>query len=94
MAFLNLVTGVRDLRDAQSNTRHFILKEMTDRISENLNFRKDKQALASLQGEDLKAARENARFFSSVEGLFALNQEDAIDGLYVQTKPRLKLVHI
>ncbi len=94
MAFLNLVTGVRDLRDAQSNTRHFILKEMTDRISQNLNFRKDKQALASLQGEDLKAARDNARFFSSVEGLFALNQEDAIDGLYVQTKPRLKLAYI
>ncbi len=82
---------MRDLRDAQSNTRHFILKEMSHRISENLNFRKDKQALANLQGEDLQAARENARFFSSVEGLFALNQEDAIDGLYVQTKPRLKL---
>lgn len=91
LAFLNLVTGVRDLRDAQSNTRHFILKEMSNRISENLNLRKDKQALANLQGEDLQAARENARFFSSVEGLFALNQEDAIDGLYVQTKPRLRL---
>lgn len=91
MAFLNLVTGIKDLRDAQSDTHHLILKEMSERIGENLNFRKDKQALASMQGEDLQAARENARFFSSVEGLFALNQEDAIDGLYIITKPKLRV---
>ena len=94
LAFLNLVTGIKDLRDAQSDTHHFILKEMSKRIDENLNFRKNKEALATLEGEDLKAARENARFFSSVEGLFALNEEDAIDGLYVQTSPRLKLARV
>jgi len=94
MAFLNLVTGIKDLRDAQSDTHQFILKEMSERIGENLSFRKNKEALASLDGQDLKAARDNARFFSSVEGLFALNQEDAIDGLYVQTHPSLKLARV
>jgi hypothetical protein len=47
-----------------------------------------------LEGEELEAARANARFFSSVEGLFALNEEDAVDGLYVTTDPGLRLARV
>ncbi len=90
-AFLRLVTGIKDLSDAQSDTHHLILQEMTKRIDENLKFRKDKKALASLDGESLNAARANAKFFSSVEGLFSLDETEAIDGLYVQTMPKLHL---
>jgi len=32
------------------------------------------------------------RFFSSVEGLFALNESEAIEGLFVSTEPCLRLV--
>ncbi|MDI6696619.1 MAG: NAD(P)/FAD-dependent oxidoreductase [Anaerolineales bacterium] len=91
LAFLKLVTGIKDLKDAQSDAHHFLLEEMTKRIDENLTFRKDKQALATLEGEALKEARDNANFFSSIEGMFALNQEEAIDGLYVSTAPYLHL---
>jgi flavin-dependent dehydrogenase len=94
MAFLNLVTGLKDLSDAKSDTHHLVLEEMSKRIDENLNFRKDKKALASLEGEELEEARENAQFFSSVEGLFALNETEAIDGLYVTTEPRLRLARV
>jgi hypothetical protein len=76
------------------DTRHYVLEEMTKRVDENLKFRKDKMALASLHGEEEHAARENARFFSSVEGLFSLNEEDAVEGLYVTTKPRLRLARV
>jgi Tryptophan halogenase len=93
-AFLKLVTGLKDLSDAQTDTHHFVLQTMSQRISENLSFRKDKQALESLEGENLAAARENANFFSSVEGMFALNQEEAVDGLYVSTEPRLRLARV
>jgi flavin-dependent dehydrogenase len=93
-AFLKLVTGLKDLSDAQTDTHHFVLQTMSKRISENLSFRKDKQALESLDGEQLEAARENANFFSSVEGMFALNKEEAVDGLYVSTEPRLHLSRV
>lgn len=93
-AFLKLVTGLKDLSDAQTDTHHFVLQTMSQRISENLSYRKDKQALERLQGEELAAARENAGFFSSVEGLFALNKEEAVDGLYVATQPRLRLARV
>jgi flavin-dependent dehydrogenase len=91
-AFLKLVTGVKDLSDAQSeDPRRVVLEEMTRRVDENLSYRKDKEALAGLQGQERAAADANARFFTSVEGLFALNEEDAIEGLYVTTTPRLGL---
>lgn len=93
-AFLKLITGLKDLSDAQSDAHHLVLEEMSKRIDENLSFRKDKEALASLEGEELEAARANARFFSSVEGLFALNEEDAVDGLYVTTSPGLRLARV
>jgi flavin-dependent dehydrogenase len=91
LAFLKLVTGLKDLSDAQSDAHHFLFSEMSRRIDQNLNFRKDKEALASLDDDGRQEAEENARFFSSVEGLFALNEEDAVHGLYIATSPRLHL---
>ncbi len=91
LAFLRLVTGLRDLSDAQSDTHHFVLHEMTRRIDENLRYRQDKAELASLKGDRKDAAERNAEFFSSVEGIFSLNEEEAVDGLYVVSHPRLKL---
>lgn len=93
-AFLNLVTGIKDLSDAQSNTHRYILEEMSKRIDENLHMRKDKEQLNALSGKKLEAARNNANFFSSVEGLFALNEADAIDGLYIITEPKLRLARV
>jgi len=91
-AFLTLVTGVKDLSESQSeDPRHLILQEMTRRVDENLNLRKDKLALSNLEGQEQVAAAANARFFTSVEGLFALNEEEAVDGLYVTTSPALGL---
>lgn len=91
LAFLKLVTGLKDLSDAQSDTHNVLMQEMSRRIDENLNFRKDKDHLAALENEERQAAQDNARFFSSVEGLFALNEADAVGGLYVATEPYLHL---
>jgi flavin-dependent dehydrogenase len=93
LAFLNLVTGLKDMSDAQSEAHRLLLETMTQRIDQNLKFRKDKMALASLEGENRDAARANGRFFSSVEGLFALNEAEAIEGLYVATDP-LRLARV
>ena len=91
LAFLKLVTGLKDLSDAREDTHRVVLEEMTRRIDENLHFRKNKETLASLAGESKEKAEANARFFSSVEGLFSLSSDEAIDGLYVTTEPRLHL---
>ncbi len=94
LAFLKLVTGLRDMSDAQSDAHSFLLAEMGKRIDENLHMRKDKEMLASLEGDDQESARENANFFSSVEGMFSLDETEAIDGLYVATEPYLHLAKV
>ncbi len=73
-AFLNLVTGLKDLSDAQTDTHHFVLETMSKRIGENLNFRKDKQALENLEGEKLAEVRENASFFELGGGVVLIEQ--------------------
>ena len=45
-AFLNLVTGIKDMSDMQSDAHRLVLETMGKRIDQNLNFRKDKLALA------------------------------------------------
>ncbi len=91
MAFLNLVTGIKDLSDAQGSTHQLVLATMAERVNENLSLRKDKAALASLAGQRQDQATANATFFTSVEGLFALNEDEAIEGLYVAAEPHLRL---
>jgi flavin-dependent dehydrogenase len=91
LAFLNLVTGIKDMSDAQSDAHRLVLDAMTKRIDENLNLRKDKKALASLDAQTRDQANANGRFFTSVEGLFALNETDAIEGLYISTDPHPRL---
>jgi hypothetical protein len=90
-AFLSLVTGIKDMSDAQTSAHRLVLDTMTQRIDENLNLRRDKMALATLKGADKRKASDNGRFFSSVEGLFALNEAEAIEGLYVSTEPYPRL---
>jgi hypothetical protein len=63
-------------------------------VDENLNLRKDKHGLSALEEEKRSAADANARFFDSIEGLFALNEEDAVEGLYVTATPRLGLARV
>lgn len=91
LAFLKLVTGVKDMSDAQSDAHRLVLGEMSRRIDENLHLRQDKMALASMQGDGRDRASASGRFFSSVEGLFALNESEAIEGMYVATEPWLRL---
>jgi flavin-dependent dehydrogenase len=91
MAFLNLVTGIKDLSDAQDNAHRVILETMTRRVNENLDLRKDKAALASLAAEHQSQVTANERFFTSVEGLFALNENEAVEGLFVAAEPYLHL---
>ena len=57
-AFLKLVTGLKDMSDAQSDAHRLVLETMTRRIDENLTMRRDKMALASMDGAGANRARE------------------------------------
>jgi flavin-dependent dehydrogenase len=91
LAFLNLVSGVEDLVDVQEALPELVVGEMSKRIKENHDLRRDKQALKDKSADT--AIQSNAQFFNAVEGFFSLSAAGAIDGIYVVTKPRLGLAH-
>ncbi|PMS18526.1 FAD-binding protein [Trinickia dabaoshanensis] len=90
-AFLNLVSGLEDIADAEQVTTH-LMGEMARRVDENLAMRKDKSTLTTAIGS--QQAADNARFFDAIEGLPCLSEEMALDGLYVATRPRLGLKRV
>jgi flavin-dependent dehydrogenase len=89
-AFLNLVSGIEDLSEAEAVTEH-LMGEMSRKMSENLRMRQDKVAMAQAGAEQREIQEKNAAFFDHVEGLGALDV--AVDGLYVTVQPRLGLSH-
>lgn len=87
-AFLNLVSGIEDLSEAEAVTEH-LMGEMSRKVGENLRMRQDKAAMAQAGAEQREVQEKNAAFFDHVEGLGALDV--AVDGLYVMVQPRLGL---
>jgi hypothetical protein len=77
-AFLNLVSGLEDFAIAENTTAH-LMGEMSKRIRENLELRRDKSALKECADVRHRAA-DNARFFGEIEGMPCFSPERAIDG--------------
>ena len=98
-AFTSLVSGLTDLKDVEDAgeaTRLLVLEEMSKRLEENVALRKDKQALLAVIEQDAQRVRESDGFFNQVRGIDApaLSAENAIQGMYVVTKPRLGLARV
>lgn len=98
-AFTNLVSGMTDLQDvndAGETTRRLVLEEMAKRVEENVALRNDKDAMIAIIEEDAQRVHENDAFFNKVRGIdsLILSPEDAIQGLYLVTKPHLGLARV
>lgn len=94
-AFTTLMSGVEDLTNLREGegTHRIVLKEMKERVRENLELRKDKAMIARQDVMD-KKLEENGEFFDKVEGVSILTPTDAVGGLYVVTEPRLGLARV
>ncbi|MGB0452621.1 MAG: tryptophan 7-halogenase [Bacteriovoracaceae bacterium] len=66
-AFLNLVTGVKDLDEVELHSR--INKFMKNKVNENLNWRKQKKSLKNFSNAlERKRLKENEDIFNLIEG--------------------------
>jgi flavin-dependent dehydrogenase len=96
-AFTSLMSGVDDLKDVHEGsetTQQVVLQEMLRRLQENLELRQDKDLLQRQLEQQAGPVVENRKFFNHVEGMGALDKDDAINGLYVTTQPRLGLARV
>lgn len=96
-AFTSLMSGVDDLQDIHdgSDVHQYVMRQMVERVQENLEIRRDKEALRREQsGDEQVDVDENGAFFDRVEGVSVLSPQDAAHGLYVVTEPRLGLKRV
>lgn len=94
-AFTSLMSGVDDLQDIHdgNDVHQYVMREMVERVQENLEIRQDKDALHRANIDERKV-EENGAFFDRVEGVSVLSPEDAAHGLYVVIDPQLGLKRV
>jgi len=98
-AFTSLVSGLTDLKDvndAGETTRRLVLEEMSKQLEENVALRRDKETMLAVIEHDTQRVHDNDTFLNKVRGSEApaLSAEDAIQGMYVVSKPRLGLARV
>jgi hypothetical protein len=72
----------------EGNYAETVTKKFSSRLKENIEIHNSAFDVQSTR------VQENARFFDTVNGLHVLNKAEAIDGLYVETNPVIRLQHI
>lgn len=93
-AFTSLISGLEDMRNVSEEVNQKVLDEMKAKVTEKTKqaqeVARNKQAKPDKAFEGIESA--NQDFFSEkVEGLFTLNPEEAVDGLYVRVDDGIRL---
>ena len=85
-AFVNLVTGVQDLEElTRTRAGHALVTSLVGgKISENIHLRNTRA------GENARV-RDSHRFMTGVEGLFPCDASEAVDGVYLELFPEVRL---
>lgn len=86
-AFVNLVSGMEDLTEAQNGIDNLVIEKISQRAARSLSL---EQVQENLDGEKM-----DTQIMNVMEGMYSfskdLSVEAAIDGFYVVTRPRLGL---
>jgi flavin-dependent dehydrogenase len=89
-AFLNIVSGIEDITEAEDGVDSQVVEKISQRIANNSVL---KQA-----DEDLNNAVQDPQFADAMEGMFSFSKESltnvGVDGLCVAVQPRLGLGRI
>lgn len=96
-AFLHLVSGAEDLSDTTpAADLEMVRQAVAQRLQENINLRKDMPASGPPMTPVQEKNRVNASdaFMNGMEGLFALSPSEAVEDLYLVTKPRVGLAEV
>lgn len=91
-AFMNIISGLEDLKDAEQGADEYILKQTTYLFRECIDLARVPQGLASLSKTQLEEAMTKIHQFNRIQARPSLTPETAVNGFYVSTNPNLRLV--
>lgn len=90
-AFLNIISGIEDLKDLEETDGARLLEALTKLYDDHYTFIRNKDQWNSLALDDIKRGMARMRVVGAVQEEFSLTEETAIHGLYVVTEPKLGL---
>lgn len=90
-AFVNVVSGVEDLKDMEEASSHEALNSVVQFYSDHYEFVRNWKGGAKLSLKEMKVGMARTKIVAAVEDEFSLTPETAVNGLYVETGSRLGL---
>jgi flavin-dependent dehydrogenase len=90
-AFVNVVSGVEDLRDMGQVSSLELLDALMNVYAEHYEFLRSWRGGSSQSLSEIKQGIDRMRFVDAVQNEFSLTPETAVNGLYVSTGSRLGL---
>ena len=91
-AFMNVISGLEDLKDAERGTDEYIMEQTTALFRECIDLARMPQGLASLSEARREEALTRVQQFNRIQSRPSLTPETSVNGFYVSSKPRLGLV--
>jgi len=93
-AFIHIVSGIEDLRDAGEHAGALIHARVSEAHAEGTRLLQNKALLGTLAPADRARALEKAGLAGALLARFSLTPETAVRGLYVVTSPRLGVARV
>lgn len=90
-AFVNVVSGVEDLKDMRHASSSELLDGLMHTYAEHYEFLRDWRDGSSQSLRDIKRGIDRMQFVDAVQNEFSLTPETVVNGLYVRTGPQLGL---
>lgn len=90
-AFMNIIGGLEDLKDAERGSGQHILHQTTSLYQDCIALMQKRQEWAKLTAKEREEALRKVRQFNAMQERPSLTPETAVEGLYVERYPRLRL---
>lgn len=95
-AFTSLISGIEDMSDIENKVSEVVYEEVLKKVKQKTENAKVVESISKTDiYEEQKMSDPDGSFFSQkIEGYFALDKEEAIEGFYISTENGIKLSRI
>jgi flavin-dependent dehydrogenase len=93
-AFLNIISGVEDLKDIEEGESHVLLESLTKLYEDHYSFIRERDIWGTMSLDEINKGMDRLKVVGAVQEEFSLTPETAINGIFVMTEPKLGLKRV
>lgn len=93
-AFLNIITGLEDFKDAEATTGEYLLDQLHEAHTEAFRVLRNPDKIAGLDPAEQERAKAKFELLDRTAHRFSLAEDSAVHGLYATLTPQLGLARV